>query len=378
MTRLMPPGFRQCELGDFLQLKRGYDLPHRDRREGDVPIVSSSGPTGVHDVAKVEGPGVVTGRYGTLGEVFYVSEDFWPLNTALYVRDFKGNHPRFVAYLLRTLGLGGQNVAGAVPGVNRNVLHRMHVVVPDRARQERIADVLQAYDDLIENNQRRMTLLEESVHLLHREWFSRLRFPGFERTRLVDGIPEGWRHVGFGDLVETPTDRVEPAAVEPATPYIGLEHIPRKSIAQVEWGTASDVASSKLRFARGDILFGKIRPYFHKVSVAPIDGITSSDTIVMRAASPDVRGLAIAVAASELFVEHSFQTAKVGSKMPRANWTSMAQFGVLLPSASVLSEFNEFVCERVALIERLVFQNRRLAEARDALLPRLMNGSIAV
>lgn len=97
---------------------------------GTVPIISSSGVTGYHDEAKAKGPGVVTGRYGTLGEVFYIEDDFWPLNTSLYVQDFKGNHPRFISYFLRTLGFAGQNVAGAVPGVNRNFLHMLKVHCP--------------------------------------------------------------------------------------------------------------------------------------------------------------------------------------------------------------------------------------------------------
>ena len=87
--------WRDTTLGEVCELKRGYDLPTSRREPGDVPIVSSSGITGFHSEAKVSGPGVVTGRYGTLGEVFYLDTDFWPLNTALYVRDFKGNEPRF-------------------------------------------------------------------------------------------------------------------------------------------------------------------------------------------------------------------------------------------------------------------------------------------
>ena len=173
--------FNEGELGDFIKLKRGYDLPHRDRKPGTIPIISSSGETGFHNVAKVEGPGVVTGRYGTLGEVFYVESNYWPLNTALYVQDFKGNSPRFISYFLKTLGLGEKNAAGAVPGVNRNVLHKMRVTLPSLPIQTRIADILSAYDDLIENNNRRMALLEEAIHLLYREWFVYLRFPGHER-----------------------------------------------------------------------------------------------------------------------------------------------------------------------------------------------------
>jgi len=90
-----------CKLGDVLILKRGHDLPEQQRVDGPIPVVSSSGITGCHQEAKAQAPGVVTGRYGTLGEVYYIDQDYWPLNTALYVVDFKGTHPRFAAYFLK-------------------------------------------------------------------------------------------------------------------------------------------------------------------------------------------------------------------------------------------------------------------------------------
>ena len=369
---------RHGALGSFINLKRGYDLPHRDRKGGDVPIISSSGPTGTHNVAKVEGPGVVTGRYGTLGQVFYSEEPYWPLNTSLYVQDFKGNLPRFVYYFLQTLGLGERNAAGAVPGVNRNVLHKMHVSVPDYDVQGRIADFLSAYDDLIENNNRRMALLEESIHLLFREWFVYLRFPGHERVEVVDGVPEGWSRVPLEDLVDQVRDGVHPERVDPETPYVGLEHIPRRCIALSNWGKAADVASNKFQFLEGDVLFGKIRPYFHKVVFAPVSGICSSDAIVMRPRSPDLFGLTLAVASSTRFVDHIWQTAKIGAKMPRANWKVMAAYPVLRPSPTVHADFEGSVRTSVTQIGNLLSMNRALREARDLLLPRLMDGRIAV
>jgi len=93
--------WRDCRLGAVLTLQRGHDLPNTQRKDGEVPVVSSSGITGRHNVPKASAPGVVTGRYGTLGEVFYIEQDYWPLNTALYVKDFKGNQPRYIAYHLK-------------------------------------------------------------------------------------------------------------------------------------------------------------------------------------------------------------------------------------------------------------------------------------
>lgn len=182
-------------LGDVLTLQRGFDLPARARRPGPHPIVSSSGVTGFHSESKVEPPGVVIGRYGSLGSVHWVTEPFWPLNTSLWVKDFKGNDERFVACLLRTVAVDG-SAASAVPGVNRNHLHKLPVSVPSLTTQRRIAAALSAFDELIEINERRIELLEGLARSLYREWFVRFRFPGHEEVALVDSergpIPEGW------------------------------------------------------------------------------------------------------------------------------------------------------------------------------------------
>lgn len=212
-------------LGDFLTLKRGYDLPNSKRIEGLIPIVSSSGITGFHNQAKVKGPGVVTGRYGTLGEVFFVKEDFWPLNTSLYVKDFKDNNRRYVAYFLNYILRGTSSDKAAVPGVNRNDLHARKVtVVTDQMMQNRIAGILSAYDDLIENNRRRIALLEQSARLIYEEWFVHMRFPGYENIKITDGLPNGWERAPLSQLCLDIRLTISPQNVPPETPYIGLEH----------------------------------------------------------------------------------------------------------------------------------------------------------
>jgi type I restriction enzyme S subunit len=181
-----------CELGEVVTLKRRHDLPKDKRKEGTVPVVSSSGITGWHNEIKAEPPGVVTGRYGTIGEVFYLDQSYWHLNTALYAIDFHGNAPRFVAYFLRNQLKNYKSEKAAVPGVDRNVLHKIKVRCPDPEVQERTISTLSAYDDLIENNRRRIGLLEQAARLLYREWFVHFRFPGHETAKFVDGLPEGW------------------------------------------------------------------------------------------------------------------------------------------------------------------------------------------
>jgi type I restriction enzyme S subunit len=136
----------QVRLGDVVTLQRGHDLPSHVRQPGEVPVISSSGITGFHSVAQAQGPGVVIGRYGTLGQVHYVDGPYWPLNTTLYVKNFHGNEPRFVRFFLETIAYADHNDKTSVPGVNRNDLHALRVAWPSPADQVRIADVLAALD----------------------------------------------------------------------------------------------------------------------------------------------------------------------------------------------------------------------------------------
>ena len=133
----MSDSWRTGKLGEFIELKRGYDLPTSQRKAGAIPLISSSGVSDHVVSSMATGPGVVTGRYGTIGKVFFVSGSYWPLNTTLYVKDFKGNDPRFISYFLRTIDFHSASDKAAVPGVNRNHLHELHVALPERAETTR-------------------------------------------------------------------------------------------------------------------------------------------------------------------------------------------------------------------------------------------------
>lgn len=188
--------WKDCSLGEVIELKRGYDLPQKDRRPGDVPLVSSSGVTDTHAEAMVKGPGVVTGRYGTLGQVFYVEQDFWPLNTTLYVRDFKGSDPRFISYLLRNVDFLAYSDKAAVPGLNRNHLHQARVRIPaDPTEQRAIAHILGTLDDKIENLRKQNETLEAMARALFKAWFVdfepvRAKMEGrWQRGQSLPGLP---------------------------------------------------------------------------------------------------------------------------------------------------------------------------------------------
>lgn len=257
-------------------------------------------------------------------------------------------------------------------------IYAAQVRLPPIEQQTKIAASLEALDRLTANNRRRIEILEEMARLIHREWFVHFRFPGHENVQPVDSdlgpIPEGWEVGVFGDLVEVSRDAANPVDIEPGAALVGLEHIPRRSTTIHEWNQAGEIRSRKSLFVEGDILFGKIRPYFHKVVLAPIDGYCSTDAIVFR---PElgVQGRALAVASSDEFVAHAVQTSN-GTKMPRANTDVLMHYPVPIPPESILKAFESTVGPINTLCQNLSAQMRVLVEARDRLLPRLISGDV--
>ncbi len=388
--------WRECALGEIIELKRGYDLPQKQRRPGFVPLVSSSGVTDSHAEAMAKGPGVVTGRYGTLGQVFYVEEDFWPLNTTLYVRDFKGNDPRFISYFLRGLDFMAYSDKAAVPGLNRNHLHQARVTVPsDPAEQRAIAHILGTLDNKIEINRRMNETLEAMARALFKSWFVdfdpvRAKAEGkdpslpqpladlfpdsFEDSELGE-IPKGWRVGSLGDVAEHPRRSIQPSGIKPTTPYIALEHMPKRCIALAEWDAADGLESNKFEFKTGEILFGKLRPYFHKVGVAPLDGVCSTDIVVLTPRTQEWFGFVLGHVSSDAFVEHT-NAGSTGTKMPRTSWGDMARYAVVIPPENVAKAFTSQIRDSVNHIIASIHASRTLAALRDTLLPKLVSGEL--
>jgi type I restriction enzyme, S subunit len=194
----------ETRLGQVITLQRGYDITKASQRDGPFPVISSSGPSSVHADYKVMGPGVVIGRKGSLGGVYFASGPYWPHDTTLWVRNFHGNDPRFIYYLLRTMQLEQYDVGASNPTLNRNHLHLLPVRVPPVPTQRKIALVLAPYDDLIENNRRRSEILEELAQRIYREWFVDFRYPGHEGIPPAGSelgqIPQGWVVVPLAEV----------------------------------------------------------------------------------------------------------------------------------------------------------------------------------
>lgn len=196
---------------DFVELHRGYDLPKRSRKNGTIPVIASTGIIGSHNISKVLGPGVITGRSGSIGKVNYVKSDFWPLNTTLYVSDFKNNNPKYVYYRLQTLSLGKFASGSAVPTLNRNDLSELEISIHEKEEQNKIVAKLEPFEKKIElNNQINDNLISLAIALFNKYFpninsgnemignfisnYDRLRKPLSKKERL--SIPGKYRYIG--------------------------------------------------------------------------------------------------------------------------------------------------------------------------------------
>lgn len=332
---------------------------------------------------------IVYGRRGDIGRRAFVSEreNGWLCGTGcLRISLGKSSlDSKFLYYYLgqsRVIGwIYNQAVGATMPNLNTKILRSIPITYPPLPTQRKIASVLSAYDDLIENNTRRIQILEEMAQAIYREWFVNFRFPGHEKVGMVDSplgkMPEGWEIKALGEIAEQVRRNVKPEQFDPETPYVGLEHIPRRSIALADWDSVEEVQSSKLAFRKGEILFGKIRPYFHKVAVAPIDGLCSSDTIVISPMISEHFSSVLCTVSSDEFVDHATQTSQ-GTKMPRADWNVLVKYPVIIPQQEILRQFSELVEDIVGQIQNHTFRNRNLRDTRDLLLPKLISGEVDV
>ena len=349
---------------DFILLQRGHDLTKGQIIPGIYPVVTSTSIMGYHNTYKANGPGVVTGRSGTIGEVQYITENYWPHNTSLYVKDFKGNHPKFVYYFMKNFGTGRAKNGSSVPTLNRNNLSGIDVKVPDYEIQVRIADILSSYDDLIENNQKQIKLLEEAAQRLYKEWFLDLHFPGYEDVKIVDGVPEGWKIHPIDDVFQIkygktlPTSKISSEGKYPvygANGIIGFyseKNIDDYVVLITSRGNGS-----------GDVLITHDKESF-----------VTNNSFIVKPINHNVRLPFI----HQLMKCTGFKNICTGSAQPQLTNKSISTLCVLMPSYDLISRFCETESVWYEKIEKLLTQNKLLNQARDRILPKLMSGEIEV
>ncbi len=392
--------WRETTLGEAIEFQRGHDLPEQARKPGSVPVIGSAGPNGSHSEARARGPGVTIGRSGaSAGVVTYVTEDYWPHNTCLYVTNFRGNEPRFCFYWLGTLDLARYNSGSAQPSLNRNYTYGIKVWLPPPSEQRAIANLLGSLDDKIELNRRMAETLEGMARAIFRSWFvdfdpihakAEGRPTGlpddlaalFPDRYGKDGLPVGWTREPFSRLFDISGGNTP--STEDAT-FWGGAH---------EWATPKDLSALQspvlLQTARqltdaglqrcssdllpvGSLLLSSRAPIGYMAFVTQPTAINQGFAGIIKRRVSTTYAWGWCTANMDMIVGNAG-----GSTFPEISKSVLRQLPMLAPPRPLLDAFARIAEALVGRMTALAQEARTLATLRDALLPKLISGELRI
>ncbi len=309
----------------------------------------------------------------------------------------------FVYYLardlnFRTFAIHSMRGSTGRQRVDANSLRLFDLSLPSIEEQRRIAHILGTLDDKIELNRQMNETLEATARAIFKSWFvnfdpvkakmegrtpvcmdadTAALFPTVFQDSPLGKIPEGWTVGTLGEIAKNVRRSVKASEIESIDCFLGLEHMPRRNIALSQWQIDANIASSKYRFRKGEILFGKLNPHFHKVGVAPIDGICSTDILVIQPIDSEWFGVILSLVSSDNFVAYTTACSK-GTTLPRTNWNDMSRYEIALPKTEIAKKYTEFIRPIVKKIVENIHKSHTLSQIRDTLLPKLLSGEIRV
>ena len=292
--------------------------------------------------------------------------------------------PKYIYYQLRSPYIGRWleqiSIGSTMPSINTGLLSNIEVNLPPFETQHRIADILSAYDDLIENNRKQIKLLEEAAQRLYKEWFVDLRFPGYEHTKIVDGVPEGWRNIRLSDVTD-----INPNSISKDYPFDYIEYTDLSSVQNgiIKETTRYSLADAPGRAKRiandGDVIWGMVRPNLKSFALVlnPKEtDVFSTGFCVLSPKSVPFSYLYYAVT-TENFIAYLVNCTN-GAAYPAVKPIHFAEAHLLRPDDQLLEKFDDVVEPMLRKREKLLIMINRAQQARDRLLPKLMSGEVEV
>jgi len=408
-------------LNEFVLLQRGFDLPQSDRICGDIPVVASTGVAGFHNEYKVDAPGVVIGRSGSIGGGQYITKKFWPLNTTLWVKDFKGHDARYVYYLLKSIDFQRFNVGTGVPTLNRNHLSSVLVKNLGYKNEKLIAKILGDLDDKIHLNNQLNKTLESIAQALFKSWFidfdpvrakiearqegkdpvlaamcvisgkseAELRqmakedFAELQATaalfpdELVESelgeVPKGWELQQFKDIAKYTSNKISLNDLTLEN-YISTENMLSEKKG-IEKASSLPKVNSVPAFKKGNILVSNIRPYFKKIWFSSFEGGHSNDVLNFEVLEEGCEEYLYNLIYQDSFFDQMMASSK-GSKMPRGDKKAIMNFQVVIPSITLRRLYSRKVRKFYLKQNIIEKENQALKIIRDTLLPKLLSGEV--
>lgn len=267
-------------------------------------------------------------------------------------------------------------------------LKAVRISLPTRENQIKIVYLLKSLNKKLENNLRIIANLEELSRALFKHWFIDFEFPNEEGKpykssggEMVESelgeIPGKWSVGIINDIAYQKTAKINLDKTSSEFNYIGLEHMPQGSIALGNWESSNKVSGNKSLFEKNDILFGKLRPYFKKVGIASVEGVCSTDIIVVNTEVSYLKSYLFLNLIQDDFIQYTSNTA-TGTRMPRTSWRLMSNYKIVLPDKNILIKFEEATSSILQKVNYLIHENKNLQQLRDTLLPKLLSGEIEI
>lgn len=376
-------------IGNEIELIYGRSLPKTKRIEGEYPVYGSGGITGAHNEALVKGPGIIVGRKGTVGSIYYENKDYFPIDTVYYIKESHKYDLKFMYYFLKTQSLDKMNSHSAVPGLNREEVYKKEISIPQIKEQKAIANILSSLDEKIELNNQMNKTLEEMAQTLFKRWFVDFEFPNEDGEpykssggEMVDSqlgmIPKGW-DVGALDQI---AEFLNGLAMQKFRPTEGEDSLPVLKIKELNQGktdSSSDRCKKSIQenyiINDGDIIFSWSGSLNVKIWCGGQAGLNQHLFKVTSSKYPKWFYYMWIQQYLETFIRIAADKATTMGHIKRQH---LSDAKVLIPNKRVLESMNnQFICVINKVIE-LNIENRTLVNLRDTLLPKLMSGDIRV
>lgn len=354
-------------IGAQATLQRGFDVTRAEQRAGTIPVISSGGISSFHDTAAVRGPGVVLGRKGVVGSVYFVAADYWPHDTTLWVKDFHGNEPRFVYYFFRSLAprLASLDVGSANPTLNRNHVHPIGVSWPPLSEQRAISSILGALDDKIELNRRMNETLE-----------------GLARALFDYAFGDGDTDATLGDLATIERQGLDPQDhLDEWFDHYSLPAFDEGARPAQERG--HQIKSNKFVLAPGCVLLSKLNPSIPRVWLPRVSSlrrsIASTEFVVLRPSKSSSVEHLNCLLRTEALREHLIGRASgTSNSHQRVKPDDLLATPVHRPTPDRLARFTGLARPLFERVAASLAEVSTLAETRDTLLPKLLSGELRV
>lgn len=365
--------YKRYELGAVCdRLSSGKSIPASQILEqGTFPVYGGNGLRGYTNHSNFSGECAIIGRQGVFcGNVRYFKGEAYMTEHAVVICANEKHNTRYLSYLLSTMNLGRLSGQSAQPGLSVKTLAKQEIELPPLEQQNKIVDILAALDDKIELNQRINDNLQQQAHAIYYNWFIKYApFGGF--------VPSNWRTGRLKNILQLQKRPIK-ADKKFNLPYLPIDMIPIRTFSVIDFCDNKEAQSSLIKFCKNDIVIGAMRVYFHRVILAPFDGITRTTCFILKPINPSYLCYALLTCDLDSSIEYAQKTSK-GSTMPYAVWHGgMGEIELAIPTETVAKEFNKIVLPMLNWIQQNCSEIRILQSIRNTLLPKLLYGEVNV